>query len=48
MLSIDAVGQTALHISARADHRDIVKYLLANAPPAIVDIPDTERYVPGV
>lgn len=43
MLSIDAVGQTALHIAARADHRDIVKYLLANAPPAIVDIPDTER-----
>ncbi|XP_052122101.1 eye-specific diacylglycerol kinase isoform X3 [Frankliniella occidentalis] len=43
MLSIDAVGQTALHISGRADHRDIVKYLLANAPPSIVDIPDTER-----
>ena len=44
LLSIDALGQTALHWSARYGHQDIVKYLLTSSPPALLDMTDNERY----
>lgn len=43
LLSIDAVGQTALHIAARYGHKEIVKYLIAGAPTAILNMRDNEK-----
>ncbi|XP_034825506.1 eye-specific diacylglycerol kinase isoform X4 [Maniola hyperantus] len=43
LLSIDATGQTALHIAARYGNREIVKYLIASAPSAILNMRDNER-----
>nr|XP_026491066.1 eye-specific diacylglycerol kinase isoform X2 [Vanessa tameamea] len=43
LLSIDASGQTALHIAARYGNKEIVKYLIACAPSAILDMRDNER-----
>nr|XP_045595671.1 eye-specific diacylglycerol kinase-like isoform X3 [Procambarus clarkii] len=43
LLSIDGHGQTALHFGARHGHKDIVRYLIASAPPSILDMVDTER-----
>ncbi|XP_069978363.1 diacylglycerol kinase zeta isoform X14 [Penaeus vannamei] len=43
LLSIDAHGQTALHFGARHGHKDIVRYLIASAPPSILDMVDTEK-----
>ncbi|XP_063374974.1 eye-specific diacylglycerol kinase [Cydia amplana] len=42
LLSIDASGQTALHVAARHGHKEIVKYLIASAPTAILNMPDNE------
>ena len=43
LLSIDPQGQTALHWAARHGHRDIIKYLLAASPPALLDMVDNEK-----
>ncbi|XP_076064049.1 retinal degeneration A isoform X9 [Oratosquilla oratoria] len=43
LLSIDCHGQTALHYAARQGHKDVVRYLIASAPPAILDMIDTEK-----
>ncbi|XP_063636187.1 eye-specific diacylglycerol kinase-like isoform X2 [Cydia splendana] len=43
LLSIDASGQTALHVAARCGNKEIVKYLIASAPTAILNMPDNER-----
>ncbi|CAH2092069.1 unnamed protein product [Euphydryas editha] len=43
LMSIDASGQTALHVAARYGHKEIVKYLIASAPSALLDMCDNER-----
>ncbi|XP_045534039.1 eye-specific diacylglycerol kinase-like isoform X2 [Papilio machaon] len=43
LLSIDATGQTALHIAARYGNKEVVKYLIACAPSAILNMRDNER-----
>ncbi|CAL4063972.1 unnamed protein product, partial [Meganyctiphanes norvegica] len=43
LLSIDDHGQTALHFAARHGHKDIVRYLIASAPPSILDMVDTNK-----
>ncbi|XP_041972617.1 eye-specific diacylglycerol kinase isoform X2 [Aricia agestis] len=43
LLSIDATGQTALHIAARYGHKEVVKYLIASAPTALLNMSDNER-----
>ncbi|KAK4320556.1 hypothetical protein Pmani_008562, partial [Petrolisthes manimaculis] len=43
LLSIDALGQTALHYSARHGHKDVVRYLIASAPPSIFDMVDNDK-----
>ncbi|XP_062527831.1 eye-specific diacylglycerol kinase isoform X2 [Bombyx mori] len=43
LLSIDASGQTALHIAARYGNKEIIKYLIACAPTAILNMRDNER-----
>lgn len=43
LLSIDATGQTALHVAARYGNKEIVKYLIACAPTAILNMRDNER-----
>ncbi|GLG97482.1 Eye-specific diacylglycerol kinase [Gryllus bimaculatus] len=41
LLSIDAQGQTALHYGARYGHKQIVRYLIATGPTALLDMADT-------
>ncbi|XP_058798747.1 eye-specific diacylglycerol kinase [Phymastichus coffea] len=43
LLSIDATGQTGLHIASRLGHKDIVRYLIACAPPSILNIVDNDK-----
>jgi diacylglycerol kinase (ATP) len=43
LLSIDPTGQTALHVSARYGHKDIVKFLIATAPPDILNMVDNTK-----
>ncbi|XP_048481036.1 eye-specific diacylglycerol kinase isoform X2 [Plutella xylostella] len=43
LMSIDACGQTALHIAARYGNKEIIKYLIACAPTAILNMRDNER-----
>ncbi|KAJ2950599.1 hypothetical protein O0L34_g8850 [Tuta absoluta] len=43
LMSIDASGQTALHIAARYGNKEIVKYLIASAPTSILNMRDNER-----
>ncbi|KPJ17190.1 Eye-specific diacylglycerol kinase, partial [Papilio machaon] len=43
LLSIDATGQTALHVAARYGNKEVVKYLIACAPSAILNMRDNER-----
>ncbi|XP_015119187.1 eye-specific diacylglycerol kinase [Diachasma alloeum] len=43
LLSIDASGQTALHIAARHGHKDIVRYLIACAPSTILNMVDNDK-----
>jgi len=43
LLSINDQGETALHCAAEQGHREIVKYLLASAPPTILDMIDNDR-----
>ncbi|CAD6239207.1 GSCOCG00008640001-RA-CDS [Cotesia congregata] len=43
LLSIDANGQTALHLAARHGYKDIVRYLIACAPPSILNMADNDK-----
>jgi diacylglycerol kinase (ATP) len=43
LLSIDSAGQTALHIGAGCGHKEIVKYLVATAPPSILNMVDNDK-----
>ncbi|XP_050672620.1 eye-specific diacylglycerol kinase isoform X2 [Leptidea sinapis] len=43
LLSIDATGQTALHVAARYGNKEIIKYLIACAPTAILNMRDNEK-----
>ncbi|XP_071654015.1 eye-specific diacylglycerol kinase isoform X1 [Temnothorax longispinosus] len=43
VLSIDETGQTALHLASRHGHKDIVRYLIACAPPTILNMIDNDK-----
>ena len=43
MLSIDETGKTALHYGARFGHKEIVRFLIDQAPPSILDMVDNEK-----
>ncbi|WAR07446.1 DGKZ-like protein [Mya arenaria] len=43
LLCTDQYGMTALHHAARFGHKEIVKYLIKNAPPVILDMVDYEK-----
>ncbi|XP_023246195.1 eye-specific diacylglycerol kinase isoform X2 [Copidosoma floridanum] len=44
LLSIDATGQTALHVASRTGCKDIVRYLIACAPPTILNMVDNDKF----
>ncbi|OAD52615.1 Eye-specific diacylglycerol kinase [Eufriesea mexicana] len=44
LLSIDSSGQTALHMASRYGHKDIVRYLIACAPPTILNMIDNDNH----
>ena len=43
LLSIDETGKTALHYGARFGHKEIVRFLIDNAPISILDMVDNEK-----
>lgn len=43
LLATDQYGMTSLHHAARFGHKGIVKYLIENAPPVILDMVDYEK-----
>lgn len=43
LLSIDSQGHTCLHFAAKLGYKDVVRYLIASAPPAILDMIDNEK-----
>ena len=43
LFSISAMGQTALHLACSAGHKDVVRYLLANAPASAVNMRDNDK-----
>ncbi|KAL1472186.1 hypothetical protein MTO96_023094 [Rhipicephalus appendiculatus] len=43
LLSTDDSGMTALHHAARYGQKDVVRYIVASAPPTILDIADKDR-----
>lgn len=43
LLSIDANGQTALHLASRHGHKEVVRYLIACAPPTIMSMIDNDK-----
>ncbi|PBC29033.1 Eye-specific diacylglycerol kinase [Apis cerana cerana] len=43
LLSIDSTGQTALHLASRYGHKNIVRYLIACAPPTILNMIDNDK-----
>merc|ERR1712223_28480 len=43
LLSIDETGKTALHYGARFGHKDVVRFLIDNAPISILDMVDNEK-----
>ncbi|XP_050392923.1 diacylglycerol kinase zeta isoform X2 [Patella vulgata] len=43
LLTADQYGMTALHHAARFGHKNIVTFLIANAPPVILDMVDHEK-----
>lgn len=45
LLAQDESAQTALHYSARYGYADIVKYIIARAPHAVISMVDNEKYV---
>ena len=44
LLATDQQGNTCLHLAARFGHKDIVKFLIEAAPPAILDMGDHEKW----
>ena len=44
LLATDQQGNTCLHLAARFGHKDIVKFLIEAAPPAILDMADHEKW----
>lgn len=45
LLSIDANGQTALHLASKHGYKEIVRYLIACAPPTILNMADNDKQV---
>jgi len=43
LFSINALGQTALHLASSAGHKDVVRYLLGNAPASAVNMRDNDK-----
>lgn len=43
LLSIDSMGLTALHHASRYGHKDVVRFLIAYAPNAIINMIDNEK-----
>ncbi|XP_013403652.1 diacylglycerol kinase zeta isoform X6 [Lingula anatina] len=43
LLATDQYGMTALHHASRFGHKEVVKFLIENAPPVILDIVDLEK-----
>ncbi|XP_025162686.1 eye-specific diacylglycerol kinase isoform X2 [Harpegnathos saltator] len=43
LLSIDANGQTALHLASKHGHKEVVRYLIACAPPTILNMVDNDK-----
>lgn len=43
LLAIDQDGMTPLHHASSLGHKDVVRFLIANAPGSIIDMPDGER-----
>ncbi|XP_043232543.1 eye-specific diacylglycerol kinase-like isoform X8 [Amphibalanus amphitrite] len=43
LFSVSAMGQTALHLACSAGHKDVVRYLLANAPASAVNMRDNDK-----
>ncbi|KMQ94692.1 eye-specific diacylglycerol kinase [Lasius niger] len=43
LLSIDETSQTALHLASKHGHKDIVRYLIACAPPTILNMIDNDK-----
>ena len=43
LLSIDTMGNTALHHASRYGHKDIVRFLIAYAPESIINMIDNEK-----
>lgn len=43
LLSIDSTGQTALHLASRYGHKNIIRYLIACAPPTILNMIDNDK-----
>ncbi|GAB6033373.1 hypothetical protein CHUAL_013138 [Chamberlinius hualienensis] len=42
-ICIDSKGMTVLHYAAQCGHKDIVRYIIANAPSSILDMKDFEN-----
>uniref|UniRef100_T1JHM2 Diacylglycerol kinase n=1 Tax=Strigamia maritima TaxID=126957 RepID=T1JHM2_STRMM len=45
LLSVDQFGMTSLHHAARHGFKDIVRYLIASAPPTILNMVDKDKQV---
>ncbi|GFN90077.1 diacylglycerol kinase, partial [Plakobranchus ocellatus] len=43
LLATDQYGMTSLHHAARFGHKDVVKFLITNAPPVILDMVEHEK-----
>ncbi|XP_023345984.1 eye-specific diacylglycerol kinase isoform X2 [Eurytemora carolleeae] len=43
LLSRDETGKTALHYGARFGHKEIIKFLVMNGPPTLIDMTDYEK-----
>ena len=43
LVSMDNNGQTALHLASNFGHKDIVRYVIACAPPAVVNMTDIDK-----
>lgn len=43
LLSIDTMGNTALHHASRYGHKDVVRFLIAYAPESIINMIDNEK-----
>ena len=43
LMAIDETAKTGLHYGSRFGNKDVVKFLLQNAPHSIIDIVDNEK-----